>query len=59
MFKITLQQSLLTQSSDNSAMIQCQICMEDFKCAVNYLSEPVDVYSEWIDACEEANKEEG
>ena len=32
--------------------------MEDYKCSVNYLSEPVDVYSEWIDACEEANKED-
>lgn len=32
--------------------------MEDYKCTVNYLSDPVDVYSEWIDACEEANKEE-
>ena len=39
-------------------MIQCTVCMEDYKCSVNYLSEPVDVYSEWIDACEEANKED-
>jgi len=43
---------------NNSAMIQCTVCMEDYKCAVNYLSEPVDVYSEWIDACEDANKED-
>ena len=22
---------------------------------INFLSEPIDVYNEWIDACEEAN----
>ncbi|KAJ2843656.1 hypothetical protein GGI22_007135, partial [Coemansia erecta] len=26
--------------------------------AINHLSEPVDVYGEWIDACEEAKQRE-
>lgn len=40
----------------NTARIQCRICMEEFASTTNYLSEPIDVYSEWIDACESANQ---
>ena len=39
----------------NTGTIVCQVCSEDFQTAINYLSEPVDVYSDWIDACEAAN----
>lgn len=39
----------------NAAKIQCTICMEDFQATINFLSEPIDVYNEWIDACEAAN----
>ncbi|KAF2347119.1 Transcription elongation factor 1 [Trinorchestia longiramus] len=39
----------------NTARVGCRICMEDFQCTVHYLMEPVDVYNEWIDACEAAN----
>lgn len=39
----------------NTGRIQCAVCMEDFQATINYLSEPLDVYNEWIDACEEAN----
>merc|ERR1711879_221245 len=35
--------------------IECSLCGEDFKTSINYLTEPLDVYSEWIDACEAAN----
>ena len=41
--------------SKNAAKIQCTICLEDFQATINFLSEPVDVYNEWIDACEMAN----
>jgi transcription elongation factor Elf1 len=34
--------------------IKCRICGEDFQCRISYLSDPVDVYCEWIDACESA-----
>lgn len=39
----------------NAARIQCTICLEDFQATINFLSEPIDVYNEWIDACEAAN----
>ncbi|XP_050702035.1 transcription elongation factor 1 homolog [Eriocheir sinensis] len=39
----------------NAGRVSCRVCLEDFQCSINYLSEPVDVYNEWIDACETAN----
>ncbi|KAL1925201.1 uncharacterized protein VTP21DRAFT_84 [Calcarisporiella thermophila] len=36
--------------------LKCKVCDVSFQCNINYLSEPIDVYSEWIDACNEANK---
>jgi len=38
-------------------MINCSVCLEQFSTVINYLTEPLDVYSEWIDACEAANDE--
>lgn len=29
--------------------------MEDYQTTITFLSEPVDVYNDWIDACETAN----
>ncbi|XP_046846589.1 transcription elongation factor 1 homolog [Xenia sp. Carnegie-2017] len=40
----------------NTARIACRVCLEDFQTSITYLSEPVDVYSDWIDACESANQ---
>ncbi|GFW60043.1 transcription elongation factor 1 homolog [Trichonephila clavipes] len=40
----------------NTGRITCRVCLEDFQTSINYLSEPVDVYSDWIDACESANQ---
>lgn len=40
----------------NTGIISCRVCLEDFQTSINYLSEPVDVYSDWIDACESANQ---
>ncbi|XGW07941.1 hypothetical protein V3C99_010788, partial [Haemonchus contortus] len=39
----------------NVGFISCRVCSEDFQTPINYLSEPIDVYSDWIDACEAAN----
>ncbi|XP_020973394.1 transcription elongation factor 1 homolog isoform X3 [Arachis ipaensis] len=45
--------------------LACRICQESFSTAItgklNALSEPIDIYSEWIDECERVNKleEEG
>ena len=41
--------------SRNTGRVACRICMEDFQCTINYLSEPLDVFNEWVDACEAAN----
>jgi len=40
----------------NTGRIWCRICLEDYQSAINYLSEAIDVYSDWIDACERANE---
>lgn len=39
----------------NTAKITCRVCLEDYQATINFLSEPVDVYNDWIDACESAN----
>uniref|UniRef100_A0A5S6QV99 Transcription elongation factor 1 homolog n=1 Tax=Trichuris muris TaxID=70415 RepID=A0A5S6QV99_TRIMR len=39
----------------NVGRIECRVCKESFQADINHLTEPVDVYSEWIDACERAN----
>ena len=36
--------------------VRCNVCMEEFQTTINYLSETVDVYADWIDACEKANE---
>ncbi|XP_021413791.2 transcription elongation factor 1 homolog isoform X2 [Oncorhynchus mykiss] len=40
----------------NTGIISCTVCLEEFQTPITYLSEPVDVYSDWIDACEAANQ---
>ena len=39
----------------NTGRVQCTKCFEDFQATINFLSEPIDVFNEWIDACEAAN----
>jgi len=33
--------------------LQCKVCGQRFQSNINYLSHAVDVYSEWVDACDE------
>ena len=40
----------------NTGVVSCTVCMEEYQTTINYLSEPIDVYSDWIDACESANQ---
>ena len=42
----------------NTGRVQCTKCFEDFQAKINFLSEPIDVFNEWIDACEAANVNE-
>ncbi|KAK5942225.1 hypothetical protein PMZ80_006180 [Knufia obscura] len=32
--------------------LYCKVCGQKFQSNINYLSAPIDVYSDWIDACE-------
>ncbi|KAI3389394.1 hypothetical protein SNEBB_001023 [Seison nebaliae] len=36
--------------------IECQTCRINYKVAIHSLSEPIDVYNEWIDKCDTTNK---
>jgi transcription elongation factor Elf1 len=38
--------------------LECGVCGASYQCAINSLSEPVDVYSDWIDTIEEVNAAE-
>ncbi|KXS99380.1 hypothetical protein AC578_8994 [Pseudocercospora eumusae] len=37
--------------------LSCKSCSQSFQTGTNYLSQPVDVYSDWIDACDTVAKE--
>ncbi|TVY44677.1 Transcription elongation factor 1-like protein, partial [Lachnellula subtilissima] len=39
--------------------LSCKVCSQQFQCAINYLSAAVDVYSEWVDACDTVAKDDG
>ncbi|KYM75573.1 Transcription elongation factor 1 like protein [Atta colombica] len=47
--------ALNLDKSRSTARITCRVCLEDFQTTINLLSEPLDVYNDWIDACENAN----
>ncbi|KAI4135407.1 MAG: hypothetical protein LQ347_000700 [Umbilicaria vellea] len=37
--------------------LSCKVCGQQFQTGINYLSDAVDVYSDWIDACDTVAKE--
>ncbi|CBY01041.1 hypothetical protein IAQ61_011937 [Plenodomus lingam] len=37
--------------------LQCKVCGQTFQTNINYLSAPVDVYADWMDACDAVAKE--
>ncbi|KAM5505819.1 hypothetical protein McaMca56_000467 [Microsporum canis] len=37
--------------------LSCKICGQRFQTGINYLSAAVDVYSDWVDACDAVAKE--
>ncbi|KAK2734474.1 hypothetical protein FQN55_002796 [Onygenales sp. PD_40] len=37
--------------------LSCKICGQRFQTGINYLSAAVDVYSDWIDACDAVAKD--
>lgn len=32
--------------------LNCKICGQNFRAPINSLSQPIDVYTDWFDACE-------
>lgn len=37
--------------------LHCKICGQSFQSSINSLLQPVDVYSDWVDACEAVAEE--
>jgi len=37
---------------DKIGTLKCRICSEEWQCRIHYLTEPIDVFSEWLDATE-------
>ncbi|KAF5840005.1 transcription elongation factor 1 [Dunaliella salina] len=37
------------------ANMHCSQCPMKFECRITHLTEPIDVYHNWLDKCEEAN----
>ncbi|EGO21473.1 hypothetical protein SERLADRAFT_473867 [Serpula lacrymans var. lacrymans S7.9] len=40
------------------AQLVCRVCDQRYQSKVNHLTEPIDIYSEWIDAADAAQKDE-
>ncbi|TFY82624.1 hypothetical protein EWM64_g1391 [Hericium alpestre] len=38
------------------AQLVCRVCDQRYQSKVNHLTEPIDIYSEWIDAADAAEK---
>ncbi|ROT40898.1 Elf1-domain-containing protein [Sodiomyces alkalinus F11] len=38
--------------------LSCKVCGQSFQCSINYLSAPVDVYSEWVDAADHVSNQQ-
>ncbi|KAG2169587.1 hypothetical protein VTO58DRAFT_107706 [Aureobasidium pullulans] len=37
--------------------LSCKVCGQTFQTVTNYLSAPIDVYSDWVDACDAVAKQ--
>lgn len=45
--------------STSIGKVKCRICGVSHESVINKLEEAIDVYANWIDACEAANKDPG
>lgn len=41
---------------EGTGSLECRICDASFQMPIHHLHEPIDVFSEWLDACEAAEK---
>ncbi|KAJ8513729.1 hypothetical protein OPV22_004163 [Ensete ventricosum] len=37
---------------------QCEVCKESYATTIHHLTEPIDIYAEWVDECEQVDKSE-
>ncbi|KAG7806878.1 hypothetical protein KL921_004672 [Ogataea angusta] len=42
----------------NIGSLSCKICGQSFQTPINSLSQPIDIYSDWVDACEAVAEQE-
>ena len=49
--------TLLSHSNkkEQAALLKCDKCSERYETTCNYLTEPIDVYAEWLDEIAAAN----
>ena len=47
---------VIMDNNNAVADIKCRICLAKFQTEIHHLTEPIDVYWEWIDECEKVNK---
>ncbi|CAM9706937.1 unnamed protein product [Ectocarpus sp. 4 AP-2014] len=40
---------------EKTARLLCRMCDVNYEMTINYLTEPIDVYTDWIDECEAVN----
>ncbi|KAG8490828.1 hypothetical protein CXB51_013932 [Gossypium anomalum] len=55
---VTMEPVLSAACNDMKNLIgeaSCRICQESFSTVITALTEPIDIYSEWIDECERVN----
>ncbi|KAG8069678.1 hypothetical protein GUJ93_ZPchr0006g41886 [Zizania palustris] len=44
---------------DLIGVASCIVCLESFSTTIHALTEPIDIYSDWIDECERVNNRKG
>ncbi|KAF8350690.1 hypothetical protein F5887DRAFT_940477 [Amanita rubescens] len=50
--------SVRLDRKEGVAQLVCRVCDQRYQSRVNHLTEPIDIYSEWIDAADAAQREE-
>ncbi|KAF8495615.1 hypothetical protein JB92DRAFT_3126410 [Gautieria morchelliformis] len=48
--------SVKLDKKEGVAYLNCKVCSQGYQSKVNHLTEPIDIYSEWIDAADDAEK---
>ncbi|KAF1998865.1 Elf1-domain-containing protein [Amniculicola lignicola CBS 123094] len=49
--------SVLIEKKSGVGNLHCKVCGQTFQTNINYLSAPVDVYADWVDACDAVAKD--